>query len=575
MLSLSLGCGAISQVMPKRVTLPRSLPLKVVHDGDSISAANYCFPYLWSSDNSAVPFHNFAVGGSTLGAAIPGSGASGNLWGRVLDVLGSEPSIISIMVGANDGLDGDAQTYFERVMAYTAYLKAQRPGVKVMVCSNTPRDYGTGEESQTTVYNSVRHALDSLYRSAVGNQIDAYAPIARHPALDDAAALSSLFDSGHLHPTGTCHSDHIYPVYAATLNALVDQATAMVPSAFSFNERANVALSTPITGDPVIVGGMKPTANVAVIASGGTAAIGQGAFSASPGQAMNGDAVSPRVLSSDSNSVGTEVDVSIGGRVGTFSASTIAAKPIAFKSFASAVTDTSTTTHSLTIVMPEAGRPVILSVLSGGVDSIVLRDGDGDVVSTGTKLVNAGSTERALWAFDNEISAGEHTLIVTGAIGGTYELTAYIGYLINSVGHGATGWNKDNTFGYHNANSLRMAAEVAVQTGGIGVLWAWSQNGFGNDGANSLVQEFGDQTGFIPSQPPATAPWIICQAKLGCWEQHLYDRMSPIDIQATDVALGFDSELISTLPLTAESHTTPFAAITARRSSNSSPRKSS
>lgn len=95
------------------------------------------------------------------------------------------------------------------------------------------------------------------------------------------------------------------------------------PDAFTFIDQTNVGTSSTITSPAITVSGLSGGA-ATVTASGGTANINGGAYSASPGTAVNGDLVRARHTSSASLSTAVNTIVTIGGVSDTFTSTTAA-----------------------------------------------------------------------------------------------------------------------------------------------------------------------------------------------------------------------------------------------------------
>lgn len=493
-----LSIFALATARRGAAALP-ALPLKVVAEGDSITATTSPASYAnrWIAANAAVASQNFAIGGATLGfpadrtLGAGGSNGGNSLWRRVDDVLAAAPSIVTIGIGANDGLGTDAPTYYARILEYANYLRGARPGLKVMVCSNFPR-YVAGDATYTANYNAKRYALAALFRAGVGTDFEAFADFANHPTFTDAYANGAGIPDG-LHPGQTAH-DIARDIYSAALNALVTGATGTTPSAFAFTDDVNVELSTVTTGAPIIVAGMSPTAQASVTATA-LASVGQGAFSANPGNVRNGDAVRPRVTSSGSNLTAVDNDVTIGGTADRYSATTKAANPPAFAAIGTSalVSASGGTTHTISFTLPVAGRPIMGLLRGGTISSLSIKDGGNTVVATGTSRESVGSTPRHLVSFNNTIPAGTYTLEVVGSNVGAITVTAWIGYLTGSNG-GFTDSDKDAAYGIHNPNTLKMANPVTVAPGGLMVLFVQNNAAFNNYGTNTLVSSYTDGT---------------------------------------------------------------------------------
>lgn len=95
-----------------------------------------------------------------------------------------------------------------------------------------------------------------------------------------------------------------------------------VPSAFSFVDITNAALSTVYISAPITVTGI--TIPAAISITGGDYRVNGGAFTASAGTVNNSNTVEARVTSSGSNSTAVNAAVTIGGISDTYTVTTLA-----------------------------------------------------------------------------------------------------------------------------------------------------------------------------------------------------------------------------------------------------------
>lgn len=99
------------------------------------------------------------------------------------------------------------------------------------------------------------------------------------------------------------------------------------PDQFLFVDQTGVALSSTITSAPITVSGVSTPVSISIV--GGTYDInGSGSFTGSAGTVSNGDTVRARVSSSGSNSTPVSAPVTIGGVIGTFTATTLASSTL-------------------------------------------------------------------------------------------------------------------------------------------------------------------------------------------------------------------------------------------------------
>ena len=98
------------------------------------------------------------------------------------------------------------------------------------------------------------------------------------------------------------------------------------PVPFFFSPRVGVARGQAIDSNPVAVNGITGMATVTV--TGGQVRVNNGAFAATSTTASNGDTVTARVTAAAAYETATTVNVNIGGRTGTFSATTRASPAV-------------------------------------------------------------------------------------------------------------------------------------------------------------------------------------------------------------------------------------------------------
>lgn len=101
-----------------------------------------------------------------------------------------------------------------------------------------------------------------------------------------------------------------------------------VPSAFTFTDQTNVAISTVIISDEVTIAGLgtgDTAGSAAVTITGGEYSKNSGAYASTATTAVNGDKFRVRHTSSASNSTATDTTLTIGGVSDTFTSTTIAA----------------------------------------------------------------------------------------------------------------------------------------------------------------------------------------------------------------------------------------------------------
>jgi hypothetical protein len=123
------------------------------------------------------------------------------------------------------------------------------------------------------------------------------------------------------------------------------------PDAFAFTTQTGLPVSTQVVSDSVTVSGISASAPIA--SSNGEYSIDNGGFTATPGTIVNGQTVRARLTTSANVATSQTASVTIGGIVGTFTASTIGADttPDAFSFTAQtgAARSTLVTSNSVTV----------------------------------------------------------------------------------------------------------------------------------------------------------------------------------------------------------------------------------
>jgi hypothetical protein len=156
---------------------------------------------------------------------------------------------------------------------------------------------------------------------------------------DDAGGLFSINSSSGLvevadaldYETATSHNitiavSGVTPsvsnrTFAIAVTNVVEDST---PSAFSFVDITDAALSTVYTSNTITVAGMEPQASVAVTITGGEYSKNGGTYTSSAGTAAVGDQFAVRATSSGSNSTAVNVALTIGGVSDTYTVTTLA-----------------------------------------------------------------------------------------------------------------------------------------------------------------------------------------------------------------------------------------------------------
>ena len=94
----------------------------------------------------------------------------------------------------------------------------------------------------------------------------------------------------------------------------------MTPTAFSFTDQTEIALSTEVTSAAITVSGID--AETAISVTGGTYSINDGAYTSSAGTVTDGQTVTVRHTSSSNNATAVNTELTIGGVTDTFTSTT-------------------------------------------------------------------------------------------------------------------------------------------------------------------------------------------------------------------------------------------------------------
>ncbi|WP_193752998.1 SGNH/GDSL hydrolase family protein [Sphingomonas endophytica] len=174
-------------------------PLTVVSEGDSISLMwAGAHTGLYAAAHPSVTYYGNARGG----ARISDTGGGNGLVQRLPTLVGEKPTVVTLLIGANDLGDGQypsTQAWLDALWSYVAAVKAT--GAKVAVgtilpiCMPSMPDYDNRHKTRRPVVNAA-------IRAAVGTKIDAVYDLAADPVMgpDAAACDKTLFKDG-LHPT--------------------------------------------------------------------------------------------------------------------------------------------------------------------------------------------------------------------------------------------------------------------------------------------------------------------------------------------------------------------------------------
>lgn len=110
--------------------------------------------------------------------------------------------------------------------------------------------------------------------------------------------------------------------FAISITNVIEDST---PSAFSFVDITNAALSTVYESNAITVAAIEAQATPAITITGGEYSVNGGTYTSSAGTVTLGDSVTVRCTSSGSNSTAVNVALTIGGVSDTYTVTTLAA----------------------------------------------------------------------------------------------------------------------------------------------------------------------------------------------------------------------------------------------------------
>ena len=276
-----------------------NLPLKIILEGDSISAYSYSMTNAWMENNLSVEAVNLSVAGAHIG---PASGFATNTLTARLPDLYSEASgfdvILAFMV-TNDLTSQTVAEYQQRLTDYITTVRANVSGIKIGVGTLVP-----GGTVDYSAYNAKRITLNAWLRTQVGGLIDFLIPYGEHPLMGvDSSADGELYPDRR-HPSSGGHG-YLRSVLAAVLDPIVAGATGATPNPFTLADRNAADPSTEYTTQVTVSGMGIGQSATASISGSGDFKRGTDAYGTSSVPMMNGDISTVRDTSS-----GTDGDTS-------------------------------------------------------------------------------------------------------------------------------------------------------------------------------------------------------------------------------------------------------------------------
>jgi hypothetical protein len=138
------------------------------------------------------------------------------------------------------------------------------------------------------------------------------------------------------------------------------------PDPINFTPVTNAALGTPVISAPVTISGINSPAPVSIV--GGMYSIAGGPFTAAPGTISNGATLTVLHISASTFNTNTNATVNVGGVVGVFSVTTLAADttPDPFSFPNSLGCPPGPTIASATVTITGINTPAPVSIVSGG-----------------------------------------------------------------------------------------------------------------------------------------------------------------------------------------------------------------
>ncbi len=191
----------------------------------------------------------------------------------------------------------------------------------------------------------------------------------------------------------------------------------VTPNAFSFIAVTGAAVSSEVTSPTVTISGIDTASTISI--TGGTYAIGTGAFTSTAGTITTGQTVKVKVMTSASNSTAVTATLTIGGVTGSFSVTTIAADatPNAFE--LPAATGVQPNSVNTSAVVTVAGINVAVPIsITGGEYSI-----NGGTYTSVAGTVSAAQTVTVRTTAAAAPSAAVDAVLTIGGVSATYTVT--------------------------------------------------------------------------------------------------------------------------------------------------------
>ena len=493
--------GGASAPPPPPPPPPPSLPdiNTVSIEGDSISADASAYHLAAQAAYPAVNWTNHAVGGAQIGNPADAAGTN-SLWGRIDAVEAAAPDLLTIAIGANDMSRPD---WLDALKAYTSEIRTRLPDVLIMAATPLPQS-----TSVNANFENYRSAITPTIYAEIGLAFDGVIPIGEHPVMGEQATAqndTALYRDG-LHPGAAGHK-LLEQVYLSAVGSVIDKAQSTAPAPFSFIDTVNAGPGTAQTSEAVISGlglGVSVSGTASGITGGnGDAKVGTGNFGANLLDIQNGSVITARATAAQANGASVGTQVSVNGVSDTFDLTTIPANPVGLAAMPM-VAAAAAGTSILSVTTAGTGR-LLLGIVRGtfGASSVVIKDAGSIVANCNLVESVTWNNSRALFVADTELPAGTYDVEVSGS--GSGEVSLYPALLSNTSSPTPSGSGADAQFGYQNPSSLTLDNPVSVASGGLGILWAFAQNGYNSLGSNSLSHDYADGWSFMTFTSSGTA----------------------------------------------------------------------
>ena len=446
---------------------------KMVMEGDSITDGGYYYSddwralRGWTRTTDADPLTITAVSGSGMN----------DVEARTSSVIALNPSLVTLLIGANDLFSQTASAYYSRIITYFNTVKASKPGCKFALAEILPIDPNAAANSPPAknTHNAKRAAVSTLMRAGVGTDFDIIIPFGSAPIFTDAAgANTSLFADG-LHPDGTAARAALVAIYEASVaQAIASNLSTTTPNDFTVTNATGQTVSTDtiITFGPITGLGVGKTATFSKTSGTGTIARGNQdvgtAFGTSSLTLVNGDYGRVKITSSASAGTPVSITFSVGGISKTATVTTAAASsPVGYATIPGQQGDGafSATWTGSNITVPTGGGRfyfIVYSFASSRQPTSFKFTKSG--VDTAATMYDS-TTEVSFWYAD--LAAG----VYTPSMATTTSLFAWVGF----QGILATNFGSQNNEQKIAANTINnpvaFASSQPVPTNSLGFEW--------------------------------------------------------------------------------------------------------